>query len=131
MPPNTPKGKARSRMNAFKHGLRATDELFLVHLKPREREVFQSLRASLVQEYKPKSTQEELLVDRLAIEHFRLYRLYQIEYRVKDAALLPNLDRFSRYDGRIERHLRALHNRLCSLKIRSGDTTFNSFTAKE
>ena len=133
--PTTPEGKAKSRMNAMKHGLRATDELFLACLTRRERDLFESFRASLHGEYSPRTPHEKLLVDRIVIQHFRLFRLYRLEY--DDAShsaresIIPHLDRFSRYDCRIERGLRVLHNRLYSLYMQRGDHSLNFFSAKE
>jgi len=135
-------------MNAMKHGLRATDELFVAHLKRRERAAFEEFRASLHNEYRPQTEHEKLLVDRIAIEHFRLFRLYRLE----DAALsetltavsaarkqpfgtsssvVPHLDRFSRYDWRIERQLRMLQNRLRMLYYARGDSSLNFFLSNE
>ena len=133
--PTTPEGKAKSRMNALKHGLRATDELFLVHLRPRERAVFESLRASLHEEYNPRTTHEKLLVDRIAIQHLRLFRLYRLEYdaarRTAGESVIRHLDRFSRYDSSVERGLRALHNRLSTLYAQRCDHSLNLFSVKE
>ncbi len=138
--PTTPEGKARSRLNAFKHGLRATDELFLQHLSPAERDTFRSVRDSFHSDYRPVTDYEKLLVDRIAIQHFRLFRLYRLEYLAANQcgrrlltreSIIPHLDRFSRYDWRIERQLRILHNRLRSLYLRRGDSSLNLFAAKE
>jgi hypothetical protein len=137
----TPHGKAKSRGNALKHGLSATDDLFLIHLKPREREAFDGFRQVLRAEYRPVTDHEKLLVDRIAIQHFRLYRLYQLEYLAANPSsktastiresIIPHLDRFSRYDWRIERQLRVLHNRLQSLYLARGKNSLNFFTTKE
>jgi len=133
--PTTPEGKAKSRRNAIKHGLRATDELFLAHLRPRERSILESLRDSLHQEYNPRTPHEKLLVDRIAIQHLRLFRLYRLEYdatrRSARQSVLPYLDRFSRYDASVERGLRSLHNRLRALYAQRGDHSLNSFSTKE
>ena len=133
--PTTPEGKAKSRMNALKHGLRATDDLFLAHLPPRERSVLESLRVSLHEEYNPRTTHEKLLVDRMAIQHLRLFRLYRLEYdatrRSARQSVIPYLDRFSRYDSAVERGLRALHNRLCALYAQRHDHSLNFLSAKE
>jgi hypothetical protein len=117
--PTTPEGKAKSRMNAMKHGLRATDDLFLAHLRPRERAILESLRTSLHQEYDPQTSHEKLLVDRIAIQHPRLFRLYRLEHDAfrgnAGDKIVPHLDRFSRYDSCVERSLRKLHNHLRTL----------------
>jgi hypothetical protein len=122
-------------MNALKHGLRATDELFVAHLRPRERSVLESLRASLQKEYNPQTFHEKLLVDRIAIQHLRLFRLYRLEYdatrRSARESVLPHLDRFSRYDSAVERGLRALHNRLCTLYFQRHDYSLNFLRTKE
>ncbi len=138
--PTTPEGKARSRMNAFKHGLRATDELFMAHLKRAERRTFEEFRTSLHESYHPQTDPEKLLVDRIAIQHFRLYRLYRLEYVAANQcaesplvreSIIQHLDRFSRYDWRIDRQLRILHNRLHSLYFLRGDMSLNRFNPKE
>ena len=114
-------GYKRSRANAITHGFYATDELFLASLKPKERRSFNKLRDTLHTEYHPQTVRETILVDRLAILHFRQYRLYSLEALAIDqtgtkplapGSILAHLDRFSRYDGRIEKQIRALNNRL-------------------
>ncbi|MDD5088577.1 MAG: hypothetical protein PHI18_07260 [bacterium] len=146
--PNTPHGKARSRMNAFKHGLSATDDLFVAHLRHRERAVFEEFRSSLHREYKPQTDQEKLLVDRIAIQYFRLFRLYHLEdTAVREtissvssngsrtigsvASIIPHLDRFARYDWRIGRQIRNLHNHLGTLFIQRGERSFKMFVINE
>jgi hypothetical protein len=138
--PKTTIGKGRSRMNALKHGLRATDELFLVHLKRTEREVFEEFRAALHGDYKPITTQEKLLVDRIAIQNFRLFRLYDLEYLAEcksrrdplcRESILPHLERFARYDSRVDGQLRVLHNRLRQLYGKRGDHSLSFFSAKD
>jgi hypothetical protein len=138
--PKTTKGKARSRMNAFKHGLRATDELFLAHLEPHERRVLEDLRARLHEEYHPQTTHEKLLMDQIIIQNLRLYRLYDLEYRAAtlswadplgNKSIFFHLDRLSRYDERILRQLRALQNRLRTLYCRREDYSLNSFSPRE
>ncbi|HEY3295234.1 MAG TPA: hypothetical protein VGL38_07335 [bacterium] len=138
--PKSPEGKARSRSNALKHGLRATDELFLTHLKRHEREVFADFRTALHREYKPKTAHEKLLVDQIAIQHFRQYRLYDLEYLATSKSrhdplatesIFRHLDRLSRYDTRISQQLRALHNRLKSLYWKRDNTSLSTFNPKE
>jgi hypothetical protein len=46
-------------------------------------------------------------------------------------SIIPHLDRFSRYDWRIERQLRILHNRLRSLQISRGDMSLTLLVTKE
>jgi hypothetical protein len=132
--PTTPEGKAQSRMNAVKHGLRATDEIFLAHLKPRDRDTFSQMRDTLHERYKPQTDPERELVDQISIQHFRLYRLYDLEnvaFSDNDDTLVLKLDRFSRYDWRIDRRIRTLHNRLCGLFYQRKDFSLNSITGKD
>jgi hypothetical protein len=126
--------------NALKHGLRATDDLFLAHLKPHERAVFEKVRESLHHDYRPTTDTEKLMVDRIAIQHFRQFRLYRLEYVAENLSLtsplaeesiIRHLDRFSRYDWRIERQMRIIHNRLKCLYAKRGDFSLMSFPNKE
>jgi hypothetical protein len=136
----SPAGKEISRMNAYKHGLRATDELFIAQLKEGERTAFQRMRRSLLNEYKPVTDNEKMLVDRIAIQHFRLYRLYSLEASATDMSaekpltresIIPHLDRFSRYDHRIEKQIKILHNRLVSLFLDRRLGYLSSYSNKE
>ncbi|RQV99839.1 hypothetical protein EH220_00885 [bacterium] len=132
--PKSFKVKTKSRLNAIKHGLYATDSLFLSSLSRREIVIYEQVRASLHEEYKPLTEREKHLVDRLAIHHFRLYRIYDLENlaasKSRDAPLskksiIPHLDRFSRFNWRIERQMRMLHNQLYSLYISRHDFSLN------
>ena len=111
---SSPDGKKKTRMNALKHGLRATDQLFLKSLNPKERKLFREIRKSLHEDYNPQTSHEKLLVDRIAIQHFRSYRLYQVEIQTTnnpatnfDINALPNLDLLSRYDSRIQKDIKS------------------------
>jgi hypothetical protein len=132
--PKSPAGKEISKMNACKHGLRATDELFIAQLKEGERTTFQRMRRSLLNEYQPVTDGEKMLVDRLAIQHFRLYRLYRLELVATDQSaekpltresILPHLDRFHRYDFRLEKLINSLQNRLSWLAFERRGGTLN------
>ena len=163
---STPEGKAVSRMNALKHGLRATDELFLAHLRPDERAILDELRDSFHTQYLPQTDHEKLIVDRIAIQYFRLFRLYKLEYLAANqtssphkklkrsgnpdsrggrvgsissgthhpssfSSVIPHLDRFARYDWRIERQLRVLHNHLRCLYLDRGDHSLSLLFIRE
>ena len=79
------------------------------------------MRRALHADYDPQTSPEKFLVDRLAIQYLRLFRLYHLEQNAAKQSLdtplakesvIHHLDRLSRYDWRIERQLRILHNRL-------------------
>ncbi len=129
-----------SRANAVKHGFYATDELFLAHLQPADREVFERMRAALHHEYNPQREQELALVNRIAILYFRQLRLYGLEASATDQSaekplaplsVLHHLDRFSRYDWRIERQIRALHNRLHAFYCDRHDYSLRFLSGRE
>jgi hypothetical protein len=63
--PNTPEGKARSRQNALKHGLRAK----LLRLPPAgdDKAHFQELAAGLRRTYRPEDAAEAQLVEAIAV----------------------------------------------------------------
>lgn len=138
--PRSPSGKDASRQNAFKHGLRATDELFLRYLDDNERRVLLDMRSRLRAEYEPVTEQEKLLVDRIAVQHVRLFRLYRLEIIAQNkclddplapASVLPHLDRISNYDSRVERQLRILHNKLVSLYCQRYNSSLNQLSSKD
>jgi hypothetical protein len=72
--PKTAGGKAQSRMNAVKHGLRSS--LVVVRgLQVRERmKDFKDLREQLYRELAPVGTVEEILVDRIVTAQWRIRR---------------------------------------------------------
>ena len=59
--PKTPQGKARSRRNSYKDGLRAR-----ILLSGEDEAEFNQLRARLLQEYDPQTTMEAELVEDIA-----------------------------------------------------------------
>ncbi len=70
-------GKARSAQNAFKHGL-YSKQLILPGEDPAE---FDELRATLCGEHQPANTTEEILVDELAQNFWRMRRFRELEAR--------------------------------------------------
>lgn len=107
--------------NAYKHGFDALDHIFLSRLLPYERGIIDELRESLYAYYNPQTLIEQLLVDRITIHHFRLFRFYRLEFNSINASMnhdpsgetiLPSLDRLSRYDSRITHHLNSLQQTL-------------------
>jgi len=79
--PTSPAGKARSSRNSFKHGL-YSKELVLPNEDPAE---LDRLRASLRAEHQPINTTEDMLVNELAENFWRLRRMREFETR----AMLP------------------------------------------
>ena len=73
--PRTVEGKARSSMNAVKHGLRSRQPL-LADEDPAE---FHELRDRLVEALAPDGVHEELLVDDAVALVWRLQRLHRVE----------------------------------------------------
>ncbi len=137
--PTSSDGKAVSRLNSFTHGLDATDEIFRSSLNARERSAYRKIRRSLNKFYSPETSYETLIVDRMAVQHLRMLRLYRLESDAMDlipnprdkSSIIPHLDRFSRYDVRIEKQLRILHNRLIFIKEISEKNCFKLFPTKE
>lgn len=118
---NTQSGKARSRLNALKHGLRATDDIFISSLNADDKEAYTILLKSQHRDYAPSTELEKQLVNKLSILKFRQYRLYKMENMVssktteellQDHSILYHLDRFSRYDLRLEKQIKELINQL-------------------
>jgi hypothetical protein len=66
--PKSAEGKARSSLNSWKHGLTA-ERILIVGEDARE---FETLCAELMEEWKPKSRTECALVERMAVQFWRL-----------------------------------------------------------
>ncbi|MBU0692562.1 hypothetical protein KKH18_12215 [bacterium] len=137
---NTPEGKEHSRLNALKHGLRATDDIFIASLPQQDKTIFDDIRDSVHEENHPQSEQEKQLVDRIAIQIFRQFRLYKLENlatiakvddQSPDNPVLYHLDRLSRYDARIAKQLRQLHNQLCMLYMQRDDFSIKFISNKD
>ena len=86
--PRTEDGKARSRLNALKHGLLATEAAnFGVEGEPARR-AFENLSDRLENHYRPRGPIEEILVQKIAIATWRLKRALRFESRsTHDASL--------------------------------------------
>jgi hypothetical protein len=68
--PKTPEGKQAVRLNALKHGLRAS-----IAVLPNENaEAFQKLCDDLEAEWQPQTPTEQLLLEDMAVAHWRLLR---------------------------------------------------------
>jgi hypothetical protein len=73
--PNTSDGKARSRMNAWKHGLRAEK----VVIAGEDAKDLQAIQRELWEEHQPSPGMESLLVERLAHYAWRMRRAVVFE----------------------------------------------------
>lgn len=73
--PNTSGGKARSRMNAWKHGLRAEK----VVIAGEDADDLQAIQRELWEEHQPSPGMESLLVERLAHYAWRMRRALVFE----------------------------------------------------
>src|SRR6187551_2675487 len=73
--PNTSSGKARSRMNAWKHGLRAET----VVIAGEDAKDLQAIQRELWEEHQPEPGMESLLVERLAHYAWRMRRAVVFE----------------------------------------------------
>jgi broad specificity phosphatase PhoE len=73
--PNTSGGKARSRMNAWKHGLRAET----VVIAGEDAKELQAIQGELWEEHQPSPGMESLLVERLAHYAWRMRRALVFE----------------------------------------------------
>jgi len=91
--PRTAAGKARSSLNALRHGLRARSAILPGESRPVFRRLFRSLRAHL----QPSGPLQELLVEQMAIAYWKLSRLSRIEAEVfairsEDSSIFGDLD---------------------------------------
>jgi hypothetical protein len=92
--PRTDEGKARSRLNALKHGLLATEAAnFGVEGEPARR-AFEGLSDRLENYYRPRGPIEEILVQKIAIATWRLKRLMRFEARAMHHASLSEDDSY-------------------------------------
>src|SRR5262245_23724792 len=76
--PKSDAGKARSRMNALRHGFSSQQ----IVLEGEDADQFDALRAQLEAEFDPNSVVERELVDRLATSLWRLRRVPVLEAAV-------------------------------------------------
>lgn len=78
--PKTPEGKDAVRLNANKHGLRSQEVLLPQEDEEALRELDENLRAEL----QPVGELENLLVDNIVADHWRVRRLRRVEAGVFD-----------------------------------------------
>ena len=94
--PRTSDGKAASSMNAMSHGLTSQK----IVLPGEDAARFQQLRKSLLDEHRPATATESLLVEEMAQAHWRLDRVRHrqdraFEPEVLDTKLLTLLQRYA------------------------------------
>jgi hypothetical protein len=124
--PKTLRGKENSKHNALKHGIFSQVAL----MKEDPRAEFDSLLSGLRNYFEPEGTLEELLVDKLAVNVWRLRRLViaekkQATKKSEYSALVdddaPRLELLLRYESSLERTFDRTLNHLDRLKrIREG-----------
>lgn len=111
--------------HALKHGLEATDDLLIRNLRLDEKDAFSDFRAIMTEQYKPADNVEILLVEKIAILNFRLFRLYKLELLAGSESynsplgpdsIMHHLDRISRYDSRIFHQLTLLQQTLARIQ---------------
>ena len=97
--PKTPEGKAVVRYNALKHGLCAEVAVIRSGEGAEDPDEFRTLLEGLVEDFQPVGVSEHLLVERIAICHWRLGRAVRYEtaeirrsYGVPDASGDPTPD---------------------------------------
>ena len=95
--PKTAKGKQRSAMNAFKHGLTGQNLM----LQPNEMEAYNRLTASMLSDLKPKTEPERQLAQKIIDGHFRLNRLAGVENNMFNFGLIQHTTD-TPHDDRIE-----------------------------
>ena len=88
--PRTAEGKARVRLNAIKHGLRAEQVVVLGGPTAEDPAEFDSLLSGMLDDCKPAGALERVLVERLAVSYWRLRRAYRFEARAIEQASKPN-----------------------------------------
>jgi hypothetical protein len=93
--PRTEAGKAASSRNALRHGLRS-DQLILFDETV---EGFETFHAELCDSFAPGDAAESILVERIAVCHWRLRRVWRAE------AAAFNLETCERLRGRVRQHM--------------------------
>ncbi len=88
--PRSAEGKARVRLNAVKHGLRAEQVVVLGGPTAEDPAEFDSLLSGMLHDCKPAGALERVLVERLAVSYWRLRRAYRFEARAIERANEPN-----------------------------------------
>jgi hypothetical protein len=90
--PVTDEGKAISRQNALTHGMLAQHVLISSFDPAEHEEELAALLEGLMEDFKPKTTKERMLVERMAASYWRLRRAYRFEARCIDDARKNELE---------------------------------------
>ena len=98
--PRTEEGKARSRLNALKHGLLATEAANFGVEGESARRAFEGLTDRLENYYRPRGPIEEILVQKIAIAAWRLKRAMRFEARSVHHASLSQADSYRAWSAR-------------------------------
>jgi hypothetical protein len=98
--PRTEEGKARSRLNALKHGLLATEAANFGVEGEAARKTFEGLSDGLENYYRPRGPIEEILVQKIAIATWRLKRVMRFEARAMHHASLSEEDSYRIWSAR-------------------------------
>ncbi len=77
--PTTPEGKARVARNALKHGLLARDVIIVAGDGKENAAAFHRLLDELYEEYEPAGATEQLLVQNMAVNRWRKWRVLRAE----------------------------------------------------
>ncbi len=122
--PRTQEGKLKSSQNSFKHGL-YSKQLVLPTEDPAE---LDQLRASLRAEHQPVNTTEEMLVNEIAENFWRLRRMRELEARTLQPQDVSDLDRLLPIIQLIQRIMtsaeRGFHKSLPTLRALQKDRGF-------
>jgi hypothetical protein len=108
--PKTPEGKARSSLNALKHGRYATNAIVLSN---EDTEAFEDLVANYVRRIQPADPVEYRLTRELAATDWRLTRIFATDTRMLDHEMdiqLPALNSAGLSVGELTRLLNASHS---------------------
>ena len=135
--PRTPKGKARVKWNALKHGLLARSVVVPLKGGPENRGQFKALLERLHEELQPVGMLEEMLVEQIAVDYWRRrralraeaseitenvrdWRRYRSEFHPATLALPSKTDIYKivRYETAVERRLHRAINQLQRLQNR-------------
>ena len=77
--PRTPQGKARSSLNALRHGILAKAAFNVVIEGEERRAEFEAIVAGLAQEYQPRTMTEHMMVQQLAGCYWKLAKVWTFE----------------------------------------------------